>query len=211
MKTVRKLLTENYKHHKHLDYYEKIIDEIEDNLLSNPDISIECCKSLIEGLSKTMLKALDNTTTDRELNKLEVMPLFKSLLNKLSEYNCDIETEFKTKATSIILSIATIRTARGDISHGKIAPKNLNSSLQFAVLVSKITEALVFYILEQFFAIDFSFKQPLVYEDNPEFNKRLDELNPIGSLSYSKALFEQEQITYSEELAEYISNKEIDN
>ena len=46
------------------------------------------------------------------------------------------------------------------------------------------------------------------YQDNPEFNEWLDNENPIGDLSYSKALFDQDQVAYEQELENYLDVKE---
>jgi hypothetical protein len=48
----------------------------------------------------------------------------------------------------------------------------------------------------------------LEYEDHPEFNEWLDNENPIANLSYSKALFDQDQVAYEQELENYLDAKE---
>ena len=53
-----------------LNGYYLIVKEIEDNLPKNPDISIESCKSLIEGLSKKALELIsDKYNSDKQIRK----------------------------------------------------------------------------------------------------------------------------------------------
>lgn len=208
MQLVRTLINDNNEKYEHFAYYEKIITIIEQNEASNPDICIESCKSLIEGISKTILKTLDTTATSKSLEGKDFHNLFRDALNKLSEYNEDIEVDFVRRAVSLIQVLGEIRNKRGDISHGKLAPKELVSYSQFSKLVSQMTEGIVFYVLEQFFAIDLSFKEEVKYEDNPNFNQMLDDFNYFENLSYSKALFDQDYVAYCEQLLEYESEQE---
>lgn len=208
MQIVRSLLTSNIEKYEHFAYYETVIDLIEQNVDSNPDICIESCKSLLEGISKTILKALDATATNRILDAKDFPTLFRESLNKLAEYNENIEVDFVRRAVSLIQVLGEIRNKRGDISHGKLAPKEFSSYSQFSKLVMQMTEGIVFYILEQFFAIDLSYKEEIKYEDNPEFNEALDELNPMGNLSYSKALYDQKYDDYFQELQDYTAQSE---
>jgi hypothetical protein len=208
MQLVKTLINTNSEKYEHFVYYDKIINVIEQNVNTNPDICIESCKSLIEGISKTILKSLDSTTNDKSLDGKDFQILFKESLTKLSEYNEDIEVDFVRRAVSLIQILGEIRNKRGDISHGKIAPKELTSYSQFSKLVSQMTEGIVFYVLEQFFAIDLSFKDEVKYEDNIDFNQMLDEVNFIENLSYSKALFDQDYVAYCEQLLEFDSEQE---
>lgn len=203
MKSVRTLLETNYKRYEHLVYYQNIIDVIEQNVASQPDICIESCKSLIEGVSKTILKALDPTINDAEMKALDVMPLFKKAAKKLAEFDNEIESDFVNRSGSLIENFGMIRNQRGDISHGRAAPKLDFSTPQFSALVMSITEAIAFYLLEHFFRVEIS--KDIKYEDNDEFNQWLDNLNPLGALSYSKALFEQDTISYEQQLLNYQS------
>jgi hypothetical protein len=207
MKSVRTLIETNSKKYEHFAYYETIIDKIEQNIISQPDICIECCKSLIEGLSKTILKNLDATISDKQLKNMDFMPLFQRAINKLAEYE-EIEFNFIDKSSKLVESIGIIRNERGDISHGRAIPKVIVSTPQLSGLIMQVTEALAFYVLEHFFRIDLSYTQELKYEDNMNFNLWLDESNPIGNLSYSRALFDQDNVSYFEELLEFQTEQE---
>ncbi len=190
----------NYGRYEHLIYYQDIIDIIEQNVASQPDICIESCKSLIEGVSKTILKTLDPTISDAAM-KEDVMPLYKKAAKKLAEFDDKIESDFVNRSGSLIENFGMIRNRRGDISHGRAVPKLDFSTPQFSTLVMNVTEAITFYLLEHFFRIEIS--KDIKYEDYDEFNQWLDNSNPLGTLSYSKALFEQDVISYEQQLLNY--------
>jgi hypothetical protein len=208
MQLVRTLIIDNNEKYEHFSYYETIIDVIEQNAVTQPDICIESCKSLIEGISKSILKNLDTTFNQEEVDGLNFQSLFRKAMFKLSEHKEEIEIDFIHRAASLIHILGEIRNKRGDISHGKLAPKELFSYAQFSKLVMQMTEGIVFYVLEQFFSLDLSFKEEIKYEDNMDFNQWLDESNPIGNLSYSKALFDQDNVSYFEQLLEYQTEQE---
>ncbi len=208
MQLVRTLISQNTEKYEHFSYYEGIIDVIEQKIQSHPDICIESCKSLIEGVSKTIIKRLDVTVTDADLNKMDVMPLFKRAANKLAEYDEELELDFVNRTASLIQNFGQIRNERGDISHGRAAPKEVNSSPQFSSFVARVTEALAFYVLDHFFRLQLSNETEVKYEHNPDFNEMLDTTNPMGSLSFSKALFDQDNISYCEQLLDYRAQQE---
>lgn len=202
MKQVRDVLISNLDKYSHLEYYEVVIEEIERHQFTKPDISIESCKSLIEGISKIILKKLDNSLNDRAINKLDFQPLYKQAMTKLSEYNTEFEIDFLNRSNSLIHLLCEIRNERGDLSHGRIAPKESISNSDFAILVSRMTDGILFYILSHFFNINSL--DELFYKDYPEFNDMLDEEIELGGkLKYSLALFEQDPISYATRLEEF--------
>lgn len=208
MQLVRTLITENSEKFGHFSYYETLIEVIEQNVLTQPDICIESCKSLIEGFSKTILKALDNAQTDTVLNRKVFKDLFREALAALAQRNPTMEAEFVRRSVGVVQVIGEIRDKRGDISHGKIAPKELASYAQFSKLIMHMTEGIAFYMLDQFFAIDLSFTEEVRYADNDEFNEFLDRQNPMKGLSYSKALFDQDNVSYCEQLLDHQTEHE---
>ena len=203
MQLVRTLIAQNNEKHEHFAYYETVIDVIQQHEVTQPDICIESCKSLIEGISKTILKNLDTSYNEQEIKKLDVAPLFKKAMLKLADFDEDIEIDFINRSHSLIQNFGEIRNARGDISHGRAAPKEIFSTPRFSKLVVQMTEGIVSYVLEHYFSIDLSYKQEVLYEDNPDFNQWLDDANPLGTLSYSKALFDQDNVAYFEQLLDY--------
>jgi len=194
MQLVRTLISQNSEKYAHFSYYEIIIDKIEENVQSQPDICIESCKSLIEGISKSILKALDAASTNESLNAKDVKELFREALNALGRFNPTMEVEFVRRSVGVIQLLADIRNRRGDISHGKLAPKELSSYAQFSKLVMHMTEGIAFYMLQQFFEIDLSFTKEIAYRENPAFNEWLDTSNPIDGISFSRALFDQDNV-----------------
>jgi len=212
MELVRKVIGNNSVY-ANLAYYEIVLDKIEKNINSNPDIAIESCKSLIEGLSKFFLKELDNAYDSNKIDKMDFSPLFNKSLDCICNNSDAIESDFLSRLKPLIHYIGEIRNKRGDISHGRLSPKEKESSLHFARFISSITEGIVVYLLENFLLIDFSYKDEVNYDDNKDFNQMMDDSNPMPliSLSYSKALFDQEKETYLILLDDYNVENDIEN
>lgn len=205
-KDILKILESRYTN---IDYYQSIIQKIEENVESHPDISIESCKALLEGLSKFIWKQIDLSYDALVADKMDFHPVVRQAMTKLADLNEDIELDFVNKVNKLIVSIGEVRNKRGDISHGKLSPKEYFSESQFAQLVMNITDNMLYYILHSFSKI--SVVKELEYEDNIDFNEWLDNENPFGNLSYSKALFEQDNVAYEEELQNYLETKETAN
>lgn len=206
MRQTKEILKALEARYNNIDYYQSIIQKIEENVDNHPDISIESCKALLEGLSKFIWKQIDATYDSIKVNALDFQPLVKTAMTKLADYNEDIELDFVNKVNKLIVSIGDVRNKRGDISHGKLSPKEYFSESQFAHLVMNITDNMLYYILHSFSKV--SIVKELEYEDHPDFNEWFDDKNPMGTLSYSKALFDQDQVAYEEELENYFENKE---
>jgi hypothetical protein len=202
MKQTKEILNRLESQYSNIDYYYTIVEKIEENVNSNPDIAIESCKSLLEGLSKFIWKQIDSTYDAIKVDKMDFQPLFKQSVTKFSELNEDLEDDFIYKANKLIVSIGDVRNKRGDISHGKLSPKLLLSDSHFSNLVVSMTDNLLFYILSCFANIVIT--KELEYEDNPDFNEKLDNENAFGFLSYSKALFDQDIEAYKQELLNHL-------
>ena len=206
MKQTKDILKDLESRYTNIDYYQTIIQQIEENVDSNPDICIESCKALLEGLSKFIWKQIDLTYNASIADKMDFHPVVRQAMTKLADYNEDIELDFVNKVNKLIVSIGEVRNKRGDISHGKLSPKEYFSDSQFAQLVMNITDNMLYYVLHSFSKV--SLIKEFEYEDNPEFNEWLDNENVIGNLSYSKALFDQDQVAYEEELENYLDVQE---
>jgi len=204
MELIKDLIFRNKGVHSSFEYYESIVTIVQQNIELNPDISIESCKALFEGISLSILKRLDNAYRP-EIVDTPFPQLFRKAMNVLGEFSEEIEIDFINRACSLIQTLGEIRNKRGDISHGRPAPKEVFSSQKYAKLVVSMSENLLYYILDLYFSIDLSFMEKVKYDDNPEFNQLLDDANPIDTLSYSKALFDQDFISYEEQLADYKS------
>jgi hypothetical protein len=206
MKQTKDILKALESRYTNIDYYQTIIQKIEENVESHPDISIESCKALLEGLSKFIWKQIDLSYDALIADKMDFHPVVRQAMTKLADLNEDIELDFVNKVNKLIVSIGEVRNKRGDISHGKLSPKEYFSDSQFAYLVMNITDNMLFYVLHSFSKV--SLIKELEYEDHPEFNEWLDNENPIANLSYSKALFDQDQVAYEQELENYLDAKE---
>lgn len=207
MKQTKEILRALEVQYNNIDYYQTIIQKIEENIESHPDICIESCKALLEGLSKFIWKQIDLSYDALVADKMDFHPVVRQAMTKLADLNEDIELDFVNKVNKLIVSIGEVRNKRGDISHGKLSPKEYFSDSQFAQLVMNITDNMLYYILHSFSKV--SIVKELEYEDHPEFNEWFDDKNPMGTLSYSKALFDQDQVAYEEELENYLENKEV--
>jgi hypothetical protein len=206
MTLTRNIIDLHKSSHEDFEYYIIILEKIENNFDKNPDISIESAKSLIEGISKSILLRLDITKTEASVNKMEFPELFKNSCWSIHRH-ISIEDDFIHRSSTMIQRLAELRNTRGDISHGKASPKKDVSTAATAQMIMHITDAIVNYMLDAFFKIDLSFKEQIVYESNIEFNEELDESFPLPGITYSRALFEQDKILYKEQLIEFTDRK----
>ena len=191
------------------EYDQVIVGKITENQSANPDIAIESCKSLVEGLSKSILKHTDKSYRDSQRPTEELAPLFKKAVNALADRGANIEEQFTKAVGNFIHQLGSIRNERGDISHGKSAPKLISSTPHFATLVVQATDGLTSFLLHELFALDLSDFDPLEYDDSSAFNGYLDELCPmVGGLSYSRALFDQDVVAYEEQLKDFMADRE---
>ena len=88
--------------------------------------------------------------------------------------------------------LGELRNARGDISHGRAVPKELESDRSLSRLAISVTEAIGRYMLASFFAIRPAGLPVVSYEGNEAFNEFLDQRYPLqGKPLYSLALFQQ--------------------
>lgn len=200
MEKVRAIISDNLLKHSQFEEYFKIIEIIEEHTFNNPDICIESCKALVEGISKTILINLDNTKTTDNIDKDDLPKLFKETMRKLSDECEDIEGDFAARFSAIIQVIGEIRNKRSDISHGRMAPKFIFSSSKLASTIVDMTDSMLEYILVHYFSIKFSKHDSLDYdsEELKDYNDWLDESVdfPIKKARYSKLLYENDYDEY---------------
>lgn len=206
MKLTRNIINEHIEVFENFQYYHTILDLIEDNIKTNPDISIESCKSLFEGISKTILTILDFDYLPSDKDK-NVQQLVRKMLKKLKDFT---EVEEFNYITTFVHEIGTIRNDRGDISHGRPAPKEVSSHVDFAIMVVNSTDNFISYILKLFFSIKFSTDKQYKYDNYEEFNEWLDEQDTAGFFrSYSFALYETDYIRYEQELQNFYPDLDL--
>lgn len=216
------------------------------------DNCIETCKSLIEGISKTVLSQVDikrksvrerfdsqelkslESTFDKIEGKGEDFPvLFRQSVLVLSNYHQACQKELMNSLGKDFCKYLTrLRNDRGDMAHGRAAPKVEKSTLDLAFLIENTTDLITFHMLEILSLIDFSktdevsqdqaiiesfmFKEDFELEGISEregtireFNELLDKLYPFeGKVRYCRALYDQYQEDYEIQLQEFIDNKE---
>ena len=211
MEKTKSIILTNIDKHSHFSEYFKIVEIIEANEFVNPDICIESCKALVEGISKTILIQLDVTKTPDNIDDDDLPKIFKSAIKVLSEKCEDIEGDFVSRFSAIIQVLGEIRNKRGDISHGRMAPKMVFSSKKISTTVKQMTDTMLEYILEHFFSIDFT-EANLIYDDEKmiEYNTWLDESLefPIKKAKYSKLLFENDYDEYESRYEDFLKYKE---
>lgn len=230
----------------HRVYYYAIDEKI------TSDNCIETCKSLIEGIAKTVLgqidirikrvrerfgpyelKSLESTFDKMAGNGEDFQTLFRQSVLVLSNYHQACQKDLmNTLGKDFCKYLTRLRNDRGDIAHGRAAPKKIKSSLDLAYMVENITDLIAFHMLEVLSLIDFSktdeisqdqaifesfmLKTDLELENISEqeqiirnFNCSLDEQYPLeGKPFYSRALFDQYLEDYEIQLQEFIDNKE---
>ena len=197
--------------HESFGYYELLIEKAERNAQVNPDICIEACKSLIEGVSKQIQKSFDPQITERDFKgrNVELQNIFGWALDCLAEHNEEFEDDLMRKMCMIVKIIGEIRNDRGDISHGKLIPKPGYSNKFLALLICQFTEAIVMYMLNVFDTIDLSFQEETPYEENETYNEWLDDDNPLEGISYSQALYDQDYDAYLEGLENFKQEEDM--
>lgn len=187
------------KRHR-LDYYRSHLDLVEGYIEEKPDITIETCKALIEGISKLSLHLLNQEPLNSKTEDLS--PLVKRALKVLQEGRGFSDAEACKRVTSIVHYIGEVRNANCDIGHGRASLKEQVNDADFAELIIGITDNICTYMLRR---LDSLAEKVLEYDDHPEFNEFLDNQSPLpGGILYSRALFDQEFETYEIELSDFL-------
>lgn len=184
-----------------LEYYHSHLSLIEGYIEEKPDISIETCKALIEGISILALHLLNqeplNSHQDNSFSEL-----FKRALAELQKGRGFSDVDMVKRLGSVVHYLGEIRNSHCDVGHGRASLKDQVNDADFAEFIIGITDNLCTYMLRK---LDQLSEKEVQYEDNPAFNDSLDEETPMpGKILYSKALFEQEFETYEIQLGDYM-------
>lgn len=204
MQTLRELIERHSDANSEFRYYLPIIDKAERNEGLHPDITIECCTSLFQGISKSIVHRLDPATKGTPFDGDHLHNQVRKAFQCLKVNDDILEDTLPTRALSMVQVLAELRNARGDISHGRAVPKELQSDKSLSRLVLNITEPVLRYMLASFFAL--RPERPYVppYEENPDFNAYLDMDSDLpGKLIYSRALYDQFPEDYVIQLKDY--------
>ena len=203
---MEKLKNEIHRVKRHnLQYYHSHLTLVESYIEEKPDISIETCKALIEGISKLALHLLAQEPIDSHRNE-NLDDLFKRSLSELQKGRGYSDVDLIKRLVSVVKYIGEVRNSHSDISHGRASLKDQVNDADFAELVIGVTDSLCTYMLRR---LDILSEKEILYDDNQEFNDYLDGQYPLdGVVLYSKALFDQEFETYEIELGDYMIEKE---
>lgn len=195
--------------------------------MNHPDICIETCKALVEGVSKTIILSLEDGVKPEDIKDLDLSPLVKRAGKLLQQDETIIEEGFVTRVASVAHFIGVLRNERGDISHGKAVPKLIKSNDKLANAILQVSSGLLIYMLDTYYTklrdkrariaqAEFEKDQAadlvqMSYADNHGFNSWLDESYPYeGKLSYSFALFSLYYEDYLVRLEEFREGAEED-
>jgi hypothetical protein len=187
---------------------------IEENIYSNPTLCVETCKSLIEGICKTILTNKNIPIATSIKFHILVQDTITSILNEDETHKTDI-ADLGRRVASVSQKLSEIRNKIGFVSHGMdvLNPK-LTETL--SVFSYKITDTIGGFILSCYNNNRvISLDHRIHYEDCKLFNEFFDELNPIPlgviNLSASLALFEQDYEAYKASYFEYLSDLESES
>ncbi len=176
-----------------LDQYKLLLKEIDDNKALNPDISIDSCKSIIEGLCKKALSLISDDYSskksfrkdcerfDKLLNytfktvfedsfEADLLRSFASIIYEKSRLNRLLGRSFElTKKNTInsVNAIVKFRDTRGDISHGRLYPKLTSTSVHLVNSIISITDSIC-----SFLVIEMSLR----YFEKLEFEDKVNQL-----------------------------------
>ncbi len=184
-----------------LEYYDSLLDIVEKYIDEKPDITIETCKSVIEGISKLAIHLLKQDPL-HNLDSYDFQKLFKEALYALESNSIFFESDLVKRWGTAVHRLGELRNEHGDISHGKSSFKKQINDADLSEMVIGITDSICTYMIRK---LDQLTDSELRYDENDEFNVYLDDMYPLdGKVRYSKALFEQEHKTYKIQLGDYI-------
>lgn len=204
MKLTKQAINESTNQIDGIEGYYLLINNIEENIEANPDIAIEVCKSLIEGLCKKALELLsEGYNMDKKLindcnHKLPTLSLtafnhvfqeafesklyygLYSLIYDEVRLRTIIDSSKKriyNNVNDTLQQINRVRGDRGDLCHGRSYPKSIESSVYFANSIVSITDGICSYIIYNILE-NVSQSTPQVkddYSNFEEYNEWLDE------------------------------------
>lgn len=210
IKQVRGVLSQQAYTEDGLDLYERYLVQIESNLTVEPNICLEACKAMCEGIFKHILKhgkiavEYQQILTDSSTN---VIQLYRYACRALDDLGV-LEKEIAESGNKFFHTVNEVRNSVGLISHGKdlrdnqdLAPSTINATVFIALTY-------LIFILESYGHL-ISF-QEVEYEANDQFNEYLDSEYTLPGVVYSRALFDQDKIAYEEQLDEYRASEDLE-
>lgn len=190
------------------EYNDVLLNFVSSHKQKRPDMCIEGCKSLVEGVSKLIYINLSGDQNSSNWNHFSFRDKFEKCIKELRLDG--YEDEFIRNNIGIVSKLGQIRNERGDVSHGQSYPKNSYSDADFARFISSWTEGLCYFLLSKYTSLKQQVEEDASYssEQFDEFDDYLDSLHPdIEYISFSKALKEQDSPQYELLMDEYYNNQ----
>ena len=194
--------------------FDRHVSTIEESVEANPALCIDTCKSLIEGICKTILTNKNTSCSQDVKFQALVKQTVDALMISVESYK-EKYSELARRISSVMQVIGEIRNESGFASHGQdIKSVAVNSSM--ALFAYKISDVIGGFMLYYYYAHNQLKKNHRIhYEDCQQFNEQFDELNPmiVGelALSSSGALYSQDYEAYKEEYLYYLECKQNGN
>jgi hypothetical protein len=187
------------------------VDIIEHNIYSNPTLCVETCKSLIEGMCKTILTNKNTPFSSKGSFSALVQETINSTLNTDETYRADI-VDLGRRVAGVSDKLGLIRNNAGFVSHGMdVLNPRLTETL--SVFAYKITDTIGGFILSCYNNNRMiSADHRIHYDDCQSFNEYFDDLYPMQfGLSASRALFEQDYEAYKASYFDFLMDFESKN
>lgn len=181
------------------------VEIIENNVTSNPSLCVETCKSLIEGICKTILTNKGISYSDVSTVSWLVQQTINSTMIEDEVYQADM-VDLCRRVAGVCDKLSFIRNNAGFVSHGMdVLNPRLTETIAFFTL--RITDTIVGFILTCYNNNRvLSIEHRIHYDDCQTFNDNYDQLNPIPfGLSTSLALFQQDYEAYKAAYYEYLN------
>lgn len=210
----KKLIYENYDRHNWLAELLRLTEQLELQKEICTTTSTECCKSILESITKNIVKMLDQAKTEKQINDADLGTLISWSKKVLLEHDVVKELLPKEELELVFSSInqwlrflGQVRNKLGEVSHGKIFPRPYSLDNKVSKFIIHNTDGFAHFLIDLVIRIDQNL-QKYIYESFEDFNDYLDELNPLeGKILYSKALYDQDYDAYSEELDNYLDSQ----
>lgn len=140
-----KWIRENIGYIPSFSAYERQVSLIEESVENNPDLCVEACKSLIEGICKTILtnKGVDYSKYDKF--QVLVKVTIENMLTESDSYRDDL-SEIARRISAVAQKISEIRDSAGFASHGQDV-EHVSISYSLALLTSRITDVIGGFIM----------------------------------------------------------------
>jgi len=201
------------------DYITKLVSTLERSVYSNPNLSFDLAKSLIESVCKTILNDRGHefdrninfpTLTRTTLEQLQIVP------DEYAEAAAVKQCFDKTLDgfLKIFSGIGELRNKEGLASHGKDAYTPMLDPLQ-AQLMARAADAVVNFLYKSH--RNYVGPQPyrgISYEENEEYNQYIDSIHSEivifeeYTFKPSEVLYQFDQVAYNDQRIEFTTSKQ---